>query len=110
MKYHVFMCIASIIAGFVGAKSSFYNCDRDLSGLKSDSDALSLIKSAVEGDQQYKFSSECLEILLRKNFWDSATYLLDEYYPNTSIDTEVIAKKVQDDVKRQQDYLIFLVK
>ena len=50
--------------------------------------------------KQFKFSSECLEILLKRNFSESADYLMDQYYPNTQIDTEIIVNAVQADVKR----------
>ena len=35
---------------------------------------------------------------------------MNDYYPKTSIDTEVIVRKVARDIKHAQDYLIFLVK
>jgi hypothetical protein len=57
-----------------------------------------------------KFPSSCLDIILRKNFYKSSDYLMAEYYPTTNIDTEVIVKKVAQDVKRKQDYLLFMIK
>lgn len=57
-----------------------------------------------------KFSSECLEILLKKNYYDASDYLLDNYYGNTNIDTEIIVKSVANDIKRNQDYLIYQIK
>jgi hypothetical protein len=49
---------------------------------------------------KFKFSSECLEILLRKNFFLASEYLLNEYYPRTSIDTEIIVKNVASELRR----------
>jgi hypothetical protein len=69
---------------------------------------LAKIKRAHIEDKM-KFSSECLEILLKKNFFVSSEYLLNDYYPKTSIDTEVIVKNVAADVKRSQDHLIFQI-
>ena len=35
---------------------------------------------------------------------------MNEYYPKTSIDTEIIVKNVANELKRSQDYLIFQIK
>ena len=70
-----------------------------LGGYLDDSSTLDYIKGVHES-KQYKFSSECLEILLKRNFAASADYLMDEYYPSTQIDTEIIVNAVQEDVKR----------
>lgn len=78
--------------------AAFYECQKELGGLRSDTEALTKVKAAHAG--KYKFSSECLEILLKKNFFLSGEYLLSEYYPKTSIDTEVILKNVASDLKR----------
>jgi hypothetical protein len=51
-----------------------------------------------------------LEGLLKKNFFETGEYLIDEYYPKTSIDTEVIVRHVANDVKRSQDSLILQIK
>ena len=48
-----------------------------------------------------------MEILLKKNFINAADYLLESYYPETSIDTEIIVRSVADDVKRQQNYVLY---
>ena len=72
---------------------SFLDCKRKLNGLDSDQEALTLITHANEELKQ-KFSSECLEILFRRNFMASSEYLIDNYYSGTSIDTEIIVKKV----------------
>lgn len=61
-------------------------------------DGLALVKQAHA--EKLKFSSECLEILLKKNFFLSSEYLLNEYYPRTSIDTEVIVRNVAADLRR----------
>jgi hypothetical protein len=92
----------------VTVQGAFYDCQKELSGLRSDTDALAKVKAAH--GEKYKFSSECLEILLKKNFFLSSEYLLSDYYPKTSIDTEVILKNVASDLKRSQDHLIFQVK
>ncbi len=76
--------------------------------LRSDVDSLAKIKEAHA--QKFKFSSECLEIVLRKNFFQSSEYLINEYYPKTSIDTELIVKNIGNEVKRNQDYLLFQLK
>lgn len=47
---------------------------------------------------------------MKKNFFKTGEYLIDEYYPSTSIDTEIIVKNVANDIRRNQDYLIFQVK
>ena len=38
--------------------------------------------------------------MLKKNFTDAADYLLEQYYPKTAIDTEVIVRTVAADVNR----------
>lgn len=60
--------------------------------------------------EKMKFSSECLEILLKKNYMNASGYLLENYYPKTSIDTEIIVKSVANEIQRNQDYLIFQVR
>ena len=72
----------------------------------NDQSALDYIKEVHEA-KQFKFSSTCLEILLKKNFEQSANYLMESYYPNTQIDTEIIVRSVAQDVKRQQDYVLY---
>jgi len=89
-------------------KAAFYDCPKELGGLKSDQDALTKIKAAHQS--LFKFSSECLEVLLKKNFFLASEYLMANYYPKTSIDTEVIVRNVAADIKRLQDHLIFQVK
>jgi len=90
-------------------QAAFYDCVGELSNLRSDTDGLAKVKQA-HLTERYKFSSECLEILLKKNFFLSSEYLLNEYYPKTSIDTEVIVRNVAAELKRSQDHLIFQVK
>jgi hypothetical protein len=46
-------------------------------------------------------------MLLKKNFFLASEYLINDYYPKTSIDTEVIVRNVAADIKRSQDYLVF---
>ena len=58
----------------------------------------------------FKFSSQCLEILLKKNLIRSSQYLLNEYYPQTKIDTEIIVRSVANDIQKSQDYVIFKLK
>jgi len=59
--------------------------------------AIKYIKE-INDSNEFKFSSHCLEILLKKNFMQAADYLLEEYYPKTSIDTEVIVRSVVSDI------------
>lgn len=68
------------------------------------------VESKVAHQSLFKFSSECLEVLLKKNFFLTSEYLINDYYPKTSIDTEVIVRNVAADIKRSQDYLVFQVK
>ena len=96
------------LLGTAVVQAAFYDCLRELSGLRSDTDALAKVKAAHS--EKYKFSSECLEILLKKNFFLTSEYLLADYYPKTSIDTEVILRNVANDIKRSQEHLIFQVK
>ena len=82
------------------------DCGNTLATYVDDTQALDYIKQVIDS-KQYKFSSECLEVLLRKNFRASADFLLENYYPKTQIDTEVIVKSVAEDVQRQQNYVLF---
>lgn len=90
------------------SQAAFYDCETHLTELKSDLDALDKVKQAFA--DKYKFASACLEILLRKNFFQAGEFLLNEYYPKTSIDTEIIVRNVANEIKRNQDYLIFQLK
>lgn len=74
----------------------------------SDQQAYGMVKQAL--DDKFKFSSACLELLLKKNFFSTGEFLINEYYPKTSIDTEIIVKNVANELKRNQDYLIFQIK
>ena len=76
------------------------DCKKELNHLASDTESLAIIKKAHKEDKM-KFPSSCLDTVLRKNFSQSADYLLAEYYPSTNIDTEVIVKKVAEDTIRQ---------
>ena len=87
-------------------QQAFLDCSSKLEPVLDDTSALDLIKE-VHVSKQYKFSSSCLEILLKKNFKKAADYLLESYYPKTQIDTEIILRSVAEDVKRQQDYVLF---
>ena len=40
----------------------------------------------------------------------AANLLIEKYYESTSIDTDVIVKKVANQVQKQQDYLVYMVK
>ena len=88
------------------AQQPFLDCAGTFSGYLDDSSTLEYIKGVHEA-KQFKFSSECLELLLKRNFAQSADYLMDEYYPSTQIDTEIIVNAVQADVKRQQNYVLY---
>jgi len=79
-------------------QAAFYDCTANLNHLKSDLEALENVKKAHQ--EKFKFSSQCLELVLKKNFFKTSEYLIDEYYPKTSIDTEIIVKHVAQDIKR----------
>ena len=76
---------------------SFADCDALLEPITTDKAALEKIKT-LHDSKDFKFSSQCLETVLRRNFMDTAIYLLTDYYPNTQIDTEVIVKSVASDI------------
>jgi hypothetical protein len=80
------------------SQAAFYDCPKELASLSSDQEALSKVKAAHQ--TRFKFSSECLEVLLKKNFFLASEYLISDYYPKTSIDTEVIVRNVASDLKR----------
>ena len=91
-----------------GANSlaSFADCDSVLGPVTTDESALEKIK-ALHESKEWKFSSQCLETVLKRNFMDTATYLLTDYYPNTQIDTEVIVKSVASDIEKKQNYILY---
>lgn len=110
MVVHSYVSVLVATALILGlSQAAFYDCAGELGGLRSDVDGLAKVKKAHLEDK-FKFSSECLEILLKKNFFLSSEYLLNDYYPKTSIDTEVIVRNVAADVKRSQDHLIFQIR
>jgi len=45
--------------------------------------------------------------LLRKNFLGASNYLIDSYYPSTRIDTDIIVKKVEADITRKQNIMLY---
>jgi hypothetical protein len=100
--------IIAAAAMAVVAQAAFFDCPKLLGPLRSDTEGLEIVKKAHS--DKLKFSSECLEILLKKNFFLSSEYLLNEYYPKTSIDTEVIARNVAAEVRRNQDHLVFQIR
>lgn len=111
MNFQKFFTIlyVSIILDFLSPSwAAFYDCNSELMPLRSDAEAMQKVKEAH--GKKFKFSSECLEILLKKNFFDTGEYLMNEYYPHTSIDTEIMVKNVANEIKRNQDYLLFQVK
>lgn len=75
------------------------DCKKTLSHLSSDESALAVVKKGHKEDG-FKFSSTCLDILLRKSFKEAAEYLQANYYPTTNIDTEVIVRKVTQDIQK----------
>jgi hypothetical protein len=108
MRYVSKACLLAALLLANIADAAFYDCQGELADLRADVDGLERVKKAHLEDKM-KFSSECLEILLRKNFFLSSEYLLNEYYPKTSIDTEVIVKNVAAELRRSQDHLLFQV-
>jgi len=82
----------------IAVNAAFYDCAGELELLRSDEEALPKIKAAFE--EKMKFPSHCLEALLRKNFFQTADFLMKEYYPKTSIDTQVIVRNVANEIKR----------
>ena len=62
-----------------GANSlaSFADCDSVLGPVTTDESALEKIK-ALHESKEWKFSSQCLETVLKRNFMDTATYLLTD--------------------------------
>ena len=75
----------------------FFPCKDELALISSDSQAYDMVEKAYVKDKM-KFSSECLEILLKKNYMNASEYLMENYYPKTSIDTEIIVKSVAQDI------------
>jgi hypothetical protein len=76
--------------------------------MESDDSMLITLKAAH--DQKSKFGSECLELLLKNNFMQSSQFLMDEYYPSTNIDTEIIVKSVAKEVAKSQDKILFQIR
>ena len=54
-----------------------------------------------------KLSSACLEYCLQTNLPLTSTYLIQDYYPRTSIDTEFIVKNAIVEVKKKQRKLLY---
>lgn len=48
-------------------QAAFYDCNANLGVLRSDTDSLALVKQAHK--DKFKFSSQCLELVLKKNFF-----------------------------------------
>ena len=42
-----------------------------------------------------------------KNFSLSTGYLIDEVYPKTRVDAEIIVNKVENDIIRKQNYILY---
>ena len=88
----------TVLLSLASAQKPFLDCKGTLGNVVSDTTALNYVKEVHEA-KQFKFPSECLTILLQKNFEASANFLLEEYYSKTQIDTEVIVRAVSSDVR-----------
>ena len=97
------LCVLQVVAA-----QKFFECKELMKDVSSDHVALGMVKKGM--NDKLKFSSACLELLLKKNFMETSEYLLNEYYPTTSIDTEIIVRSVANDIQRNQDYVIFKLK
>lgn len=95
-----------LLGSLAYAQQSFYDCKNELGSLLSDEASLEKIKK-VHSAASHRFDSECLEMLLQKGFMLSSNYLIDEYYPSTMIDTEVIVNKVQENIRRSHNKLLY---
>ena len=42
-----------------------------------------------------------------KNFSLSTGYLIDEVYPKTRVDADIIVNKVENDIIRKQNYILY---
>lgn len=90
--------MALVATNFVVSASKFFNCNQEIEKVKSEYESLYMVMQAhADG---FMFSSECLELLLKRNFMNASDYLLNEYYPSTKIDTEIIVRKVANDIQR----------
>jgi len=98
---HVLLCVLALASA-----QPFVDCAAELQPLMSDEAALERVKQ-LHSEGKHRFSSECLEILMQKFFLKASNYLVDEYYPTTRIDTEIIMKKVDTDIRRKQNKLLF---
>ena len=85
------------LAQSANSLAAFADCDSALESITEDKAALEKIK-ALHDSKEWKFSSQCLESVLKRNFMETVTYLLTDYYPNTQIDTEIIVKSVAADI------------
>jgi hypothetical protein len=92
----------------LGSNAAFFNCQEKLASVKVDSEALSIITKAFTN--KFKFASECLELIIQRNFYETGEFLINDYYTKTAIDTELIVKKAIQDVKRNQGALVFKIK
>lgn len=86
------MIFLALISGALAAP--FYDCAAATTEMTD-----SVLKAYLEANS-FKFSSECLDTLLRRQYFVTAEFLLDSYYPNTQIDTEVTIQGVIKDAKR----------
>ena len=75
------MILFALASGAIAA--SFYDCATATTEMSD-----SVLKAHLEANS-FKYSSDCLDTLLRRQYFETAEYLLDTYYPNTQIDTEV---------------------
>lgn len=73
-------------------------------------EALNMVKQSRRENKHLKFSSECLEILLKRNYIETAENLLETYYQGTNIDTDIIVKSVAQEVQHLQDYAVFQIR
>jgi len=88
--------MGSIASSVANASAQFYDCKSKLETVKDSLKAFDMIKQAKSNKN--KFSSECLELLLMRNYMKAARFLIDEYYPQTSIDSEIIVKRVASEI------------
>ena len=100
------MKIIATIFWFAIAQASFFDCQASLVSAATDEAAFDLVSAAMA--QDFKFSSACLEFLLRRNFIKTSKMLIVQYYhPQTQIDTSVLVNQAIRETEKRQNALLY---
>ena len=99
------LILTALVSNLAQAAMQFFDCETALDHVDKDEDALPKLQRAIAAGG--KLSSACLTYLLERNFLQTSQHLIEEYYPSTTIDTELLVKSAMREVEKKQNQVLF---